>query len=195
VKRALDAAFEEVSAQLPRLHTVVLSVAPDGVVAWAWSRARRPEQGLGFAALQRAVTSCIDALDGDGRLERLLLTSDKSWVMSRPLRDDETRSGKSHLVLTTAFSGELPAGMAMVQAARIRAQVRDIVDLHAQTELRSLRDELLERVRGDERGPGYLRSLCSELDLEPSALARFDQLDDEQRQRLAAWLERPGAAS
>jgi hypothetical protein len=193
MKRALDDAFVEVADQLPTLLAVVLSVAPDGVIAWAWSRDHQPKRALAFAALQRTATLCLDGLEDGGQLERLLLTSDKTWIASRPLRDREPggeRLDRAHLVLTTAFSGELQTGMSVVHGARVRARVRDIVDAHARVECLELRDRLVELLQTDAGGLDAMRELCDELGLEPAALARLAELEREPRRQLAVWLAR-----
>lgn len=193
MKRALDDALAQLSEELPTLLAVVLSVAPDGVIAWAWSRNDEPEQALGFAALHRATTLCLEGLDEGEQLQRLLLTSTTTWVTSRPLLDPSEpgqRRRREHLVLTTAFHGQLPAGMAVVHSARVRKRLSAIIDCLEHPEIVELREALIELVMSATDPLARVAALVHDAELDASMLAHLDQLGPEQRERLAASLGR-----
>lgn len=193
MKQTLDRAVAQVHQDLPTLLAVVLSVAPDGVIAWSWSRDLEPGRAVGYAALHRAATSCVDGPGVGQRLRRLLLMSDTTWVTSRPLRDsdEDGESGqRAYLVITTAFDGDIQRGLAVVHAARVRDRVRTCVDAQAQPKCVALRDALVELVLNDDQPLGLIRELASETQVDPAHLTCLDELDLEQQRRLAACIQR-----
>ena len=191
MRQALDDAFEQVAQELPTLLAMVLSIDPDATITWAWSSDHEPRRALGFAALHRAATMCLDGLDGQQQLQRLLLTSNLSWITSQPLHspnDRLARAGRPHFVVTTAFCGDIRAGAAVVQTARLRDRIKAIVDAHAEPRLVVLRDGLVELLTVHDDPLACLASLSEDTGIEVTDLGRLDRLSPQHQLSLTAWL-------
>ncbi len=102
MRTILDRSLEEFLGQLPGMRAVVLSVAPDGLLAWCWSRDSKPDIALGFAALDRAATACLENLGASQSSRSLLLTAEDAWVGVWPLDEDPEPGGphRPRLVIT-----------------------------------------------------------------------------------------------
>lgn len=194
MKQALDRGLAQLHHDLPALLAIVLSVAPDGVIAWSWSRDHEPGRALGYAALHRAATLCVDGPGEGQRLRRLLLMSDTTWITSRPLRDVDEEAGESgrraYFVVTTAFRGDTQSGRAVVHAARVRDRIREVIDAQAQPQRLELRDALVELIVTDHEPLALLREVAFEAQLEPARLTCLEGLNLEEQRRLAACLQR-----
>ena len=192
MRQALDDAFADIAEEHPALLAVVLSIDPDATISWAWSSDHEPRRALGFAALHRAATMCLDGLEGEQRLHRLLLSSNASWIASRPLRSPEENGGSQlagpHYVVTTAFCGDIQPGMAVVKTARLRDSIKQIVDAHAEPQCMELRDGLVELIAGEGDPLACLTELSKETEIGLAELTRLDQLSAPSRQALLAWL-------
>ena len=147
MKATLDRALAPLVGPIPELRAVVLSVAPDGLLAWCWSRDDKPEVALNFAALERAATTCLEDLGASQVGRSLLLTAKDSWVASWPLFDSPTDlEARPRLVITTVFSGELQSGMVMLHGTRIRMQLRAVLTEARKPALAQLRRSIGDRL-------------------------------------------------
>ncbi len=191
MRKALDDAFADISDELPTLLAMVLSIGPDATITWAWSCDHEPRRALGFAALHRAATMCLDGLDGEQPLQRLLLTSRASWISSQPLRipeDDSTQRRGPHFVVTAAFCGEIQAGMAVVQSARLRERIKAIVDIHREPDCVELRDALVELLSCEPAPVSCLAELSEDTGVAPAELGRLDLLNRQRQLELLGWV-------
>lgn len=189
MRRTLDHAVQSILAPLEGLRAVVLSVAPDGLIAWCWSRDDKPEIALGFAALDRAATVCLEGIGASHRSRNLLLSAQDAWIVSWPLYDDELISGRERLVLTTVFGGNLRNGMVMVYGTRVRAHIRMAVDAARSQACKQLRERLVDLVLNAPDASVALQDLANAAKIEIDQLDRLDQLGVDAQLRLLALLE------
>jgi hypothetical protein len=190
MRRTLDHAVQTILAPLEGLRAVVLSVAPDGLIAWCWSRDDKPEIALGFAALDRAATVCLEGIGASHRSRNLLLSAEDAWIVSWPLYDDdEPISGRERLVLTTVFSGNLRNGMVMVYGTRVRAHIRMAVDAARSQSCKQLRERLVDLVLNSPDASVALQDLANAAKIDLDQLDRLDQLGVDAQRRLLALLE------
>ena len=186
MRRTLDNSLQRVLGSLEGLRAVVLSVAPDGLIAWCWSREDKPEIALGFAALDRAATICLEGLGASQNARNLLLTTQDAWVASWPLYDVEDFSpGRERLVLTTVFDGKLRNGMIMVYGMRVRAQIRTAMNTARAQACMQLRAQLVDFMLAAPDPGAALRDLATTTKLELDQLEHIDQLSEDERQRVA----------
>ena len=187
MKRTLDRALAEIQGSIRGLHAVVLSVAPDGLIAWCWSVDDKPEIALGFAALDRAATICLEGLGASQSSRNLLLTAADAWVAAWPLYDDGVgEGGRERLVITTVFRGGLQSGMVMVYGSRIRMHVRAALDEARAPRLQGLRARIAERLATTTRAGATLQSIADTAHLELRRLERLEDLSTDELRRLAA---------
>ena len=190
MKTILDRALGGVHSGVKGLRAVVLSVAPDGLIAWSWSDNDKHDIALGFAALDRAATVCLESLGASQGSRSLLLTASDSWVASWPLFDRESLGGvesRQHLVITTVFAGELQNGMVMVYGSRVRTHIRDAVQTVREDEGEDIRAALVEHVRTAADGAMALQRLAAEFDMDVRRLSCPEQLGAQEQQRLRQW--------
>lgn len=188
MKVILDHALAEVSSGIQGLRAIVLSVAPDGLIAWSWTADDDPSIALGFAALDRAATVCLAELGAAEQSRSLLLTANGVWIAAWPLFEREEDTTPQRLVITTVFEGDLQSGMVMVYGTRVRTQLaaamREARTRQASAARRALVDHLSQST-----DPGStLRSLAAELDMELQRFACIEQLDPPSLQRITAHL-------
>ena len=191
MKTILDRALAGVLSEVKGLRAVVLSVAPDGLIAWSWSDNDKHEIALGFAALDRAATVCLESLGASQGSRSLLLTASDSWVASWPLFDLEGLGDveiRQRLVITTVFAGELQNGMVMVYGSRVRRHIREAVKVVREDEDEDMRAALVEHVRAADDGAMAVQRLAAELDIEVRRLGCPEQLGARERQRLKQWV-------
>lgn len=188
MKRTLDRALAEISSPMNGLRAVVLSAAPDGLIAWSWSSDERHDAALGFAALDRAASMCLEQLGASQRGRSLLLTAEDTWVGAWPLHDLDGRdAGRERLVITVVFSGTLQAGLVMVYGSRIRMHLRVALDEALTQETTDLRALLVERVLRGENAANHLERIADVSEVQLRRLARPELLSpDEQRRVVAA---------
>lgn len=188
VKKTLDRALASISGPLVGLRAVVLSAAPDGILAWSWSSDERHEAALGFVALDRAATICLEGLGASQSSRCLLLSAEDTWVASWPLFDAsaDVGRGRERLVITTVFSGALQSGMVMVYGSRVRMQIRAALAVARTSELIELRSSLARALVAAAAPELALRELCAAADVELSRLQRLEDLSSEERRRLIA---------
>lgn len=190
MRQTLDHAVQTTLAPLSGLRAVVLSVAPDGLIAWCWSRDNKPEIALGFAALDRAATLCLQGLGASQRSRSLLLSAEDVWVTSWPLYDsDDVAPGRERLVLTIVFGGNLRSGMVMVYATRVRAHMRAALDAARSQRCVRLRARLVDLVLNAPDASVALQDLARAAELELEQLGRLDQLDEAAQRRLLDQLD------
>jgi hypothetical protein len=189
MKRTLDRALSEISGPMVGLRAVVLSAAPDGLIAWSWSRDDRHEPALGFAALDRAATMCLESLGASQRGRSLLLTAEDTWVGAWPLYDlDGGEHGRERLVITVVFSGALQAGLVMVYGSRIRMHLRVALDEAASAECVNLRAALIERVLMRHDAAFALGRIAEATGVELRRIARPELLSPDERRRLLSTI-------
>jgi hypothetical protein len=190
MKCTLDDSIVRSLGSLNGLRAVVLSVAPDGLIAWCWSREHKPEIALGFAALDRAATICLEGLGASQQSRNLLLTAQDAWVASWPLDDTNDhkpgRARRGRLVLTTVFDGELLTGMVMVYGIRVRAVVRAALDAAREPTVMQLRRQIVDFVIAAPDPSVALRELAERSKLELRQLERLEQLSEAEQRRLEA---------
>jgi hypothetical protein len=184
VKRTLDRAIAEISAPMTGLRAVVLSAAPDGLLAWAWSNDGDASIALGFAALARAATMCLESLGASQRGRSLLLTAEDTWVGAWPLHELEAGHGRERLVVTVVFAGTLQAGLVMVYGARIRTHLRMALEQALAPEPDRIRAALLEHVLTHDDVGLALERVAAACDVPVRALARPEQLGADERTRV-----------
>lgn len=184
MKRTLDRAIADISAPMTGLRAVVLSAAPDGLLAWSWSNDGDPSVALGFAALDRAATMCLESLGASQRGRSLLLTAEDTWVGAWPLHDVEHSQGRERLIVTVVFAGTLQAGLVMAYGARIRMHLRAALDQALAPEPARVRAALLEHVLTQDDAALALERLAAASDVPLRALAQPEQLDADACARL-----------
>lgn len=184
MRRTLDHALADIRSSIKGLRAVVLSAAPDGLIAWCWSSDGRPDVALGFAALDRAATLCLDGLGDSLQARNLLLAANNAWVAAWPLFEPAARGPREHLVITTVFTGELQDGMVLVYGNRIRVHLREALVGVRSGELGELRRELVDTLEASDDPATRLRELAGGAGLESTSLARPEQLAGTDRQRL-----------
>ena len=188
MKRTLDKAIRTMQSTmgpLEQLRAVVLSVSPDGLVAWCWSREQKPEIALGFAALDRAATQCLDGLGASRNLSNLLLRTQGVTVAAWPLYDGEERKpGREQLVLTTVFDGDLNGGYVMAYGMRVRAHIRKELDAARTQSCMQLRAKLIEFGLAAANPTHALRELADSSDLEFDQFGRLEELSGDEQERL-----------
>jgi hypothetical protein len=198
MKQILNRALREILGPLTGLRAVVLSVAPDGLIAWSWSRDDRHEIALGFAALDRAATVCLEGLGASQRSRSLLLTAQDAWVASWPLYEipeGEPNSERERLVITTVFSGELQSGMVMVYGARVRLHIRAALDAAREPELARLRMQLVDHIHGSEDPAKALHDLARAAAIDLRRLDRLDQLSQAEARHLSELTQSRASAT
>lgn len=191
MKRALDHALAELLPTVKGLRAVIVSASPDGVIAWCWSRDGKPDIALGFAALERAASRCIDDLGASQAGRSLLLTAKDAWVAAWPLYEPTGEDTQPRLAVTTVFEGELQSGMVMVYGTRIRQHLREALDANADAGLDELRVALVERIVASQDPLTALAEASAAAQLEPLALTRLAQLPSDTRAQLLRAAREP----
>lgn len=180
MKRDFEQALAELLPATKGLRAVIVSAAPDGLIAWCWSRDDKPDIALGFAALERAAARCIDELGASQQGRSMLLTAQNVWVASWPL--GESRSDeRSHLVVTTVFEGQLQNGMIMLYGQRIRQRLSELL---RDRELAALRRSLAAHMHAAEDPLAALRELAAATGLDPLGMDQLSALSPASRARL-----------
>lgn len=191
MKATLDRALAPLIGPISELRAVVLSIAPDGLLAWCWSRDDKPEVALNFAALDRAATTCLEDLGASQRGRSLLLTAEDTWVASWPLFESATEhEARPRLVITTMFSGQLQSGMVMLHGTRIRMQLRAVLTEARRPALIRLRQSIGEQLLASDDPVAALDELATEAGLELRRLTRLERLGDHELQKLEVALRR-----
>jgi len=190
--RSLDHAIAELIGPIPELRAAVLSVAPDGLVGWCWSREAEPEISLCLTQLERAVSACQEALGAARDSRSLMLTAKDTWVVARPLRDTSADDGQTcvRLILTIVFSGDLQTGMVISHARRVFAHLSAAVDNASQGWCEQLRAQLLELVLSADDASAMIEHLAADAAIELRRLDRIETLGEQEQLRLAAAIER-----
>ena len=169
---------------------MVLSVAPDGLIAWCWSRDDKPEIALGFAALERAATVCLQDLGASRGSRSLLLTAQDAWVASWPLSEDEDEDeaglGRGRLAVTTVFGGQLQSGMVMVYGTRIRVALQAAIEEARGARIEGLRARIVDRLMTAPDVGEMMRSIADAACIELRRLERLEDLSSDELRRLAA---------
>lgn len=185
MKGTLDRALAEISAPMDGLRAVVLSAAPDGMIAWSWSCDDKHEAALGFAALDRAATLCLETLGAAQRGRSLLLCAEDTWVVAWPLHDLDTHEpAGERLVITVVFAGALQTGLVMVYGARIRMQIRTTLDKVRDAEQDHYRKSLVERLLVREDAPSMLSQIATAAGIELRRIGRPELLNADERRRI-----------
>ncbi len=193
--RSLDRAIAELVGPIPALRAAVLSVAPDGLIAWCWSREAESDVSLNFARLDRAATTCLEALGAAREGRSMMLCARDTWVVSWPLHDDsDPHDGAgegSRMVLTVVFSGELQNGMVLVYGRRVLAQVRKALDDARAGRCDALREQLVELIVAADDPSAALEQLAAEAEIDLRRLERLEALTQPEQLRLADAAARP----
>lgn len=189
--RTLDRAIAELVGPIPGLRAAVLSVAPDSLIAWCWTRHDEPEVALNFARLDRAATVCLEALGASQQGRSMLLSAQDTWIAVWPLEEADPNDDRlrARLVLTTVFSGDLQSGMVMVYGRRVVQHLR-AAWAKTQASGEQLREQLADLVlKADEPGVA-LERVAAGTAIELRRLERVEVLSDEEQQRLGREAER-----
>jgi hypothetical protein len=185
MKGTLDRALGEICAPMDGLRAVVLSAAPDGMIAWSWSCDDKHEAALGFAALDRASTICLETLGASQRGRSLLLCAQDTWVAAWPLHDLGTQEHKGErLVITVVFAGALQTGLIMIYGARIRMQIRMAVDKVRDADQASYRKTLIDRVLVHEDAAATLTQIAAIAGIDLRRIGRPELLNADERRRI-----------
>ena len=184
--RTLDRAIAELVGPIPSLRAAVLSVAPDGLVAWCWSREAEREIALHFARLDRAATLCLESLGAAPESRSMMLSARDTWVVAWPLYEDGTdlSHGRARMVLTVVFSGELQNGMVVVYGRRVLTHLRTALDSAKLGRCAPLREQLVELILAADEPSAAIERLAAEADIELRRLERLDGLADDEQLRL-----------
>lgn len=199
MKRVLDRALSELTGPIPELSAVVLSAAPDGLIAWCWTRDDKPEVALGFAALDRAATVCLEGLGASLRRRNLMLTAEDYYISAWPLYESneldehaaEGNQGRlpSRLVITMVFAGDIQRGMVLLHGTRIRLHLREALD-QAWERDRDLRTGLVELLSQAEEPVELIHRLVESSGVDLRRLSRLDALNTQERERVRAAIGR-----
>ncbi len=185
--RSLDRAIAELVGPIPALRAAVLSAAPDGLIAWCWSRQGEPEIALEFARLDRAATACLEALGAAPESRSLLLTAKDTWVVASPLEELGVElQTNARLVLTIVFSGELQNGMVVVYGRRVLGHLRAVLRQVMSERNAGLRERLVELLVQADDPLDAIEQVAGDAGVGLRALERIEALDDAQHQRVAA---------
>lgn len=186
----LERTLAKLGAAIPQLQAVVLSAAPDGLIAWCWTRDRQADIALGFAALDRAAAQCLEGLGSDLDSRSLMLTTDAHSVCAAPLREvgEVGRELSPKLVLTSVFAGEIQRGMVMLHGTRIRMRVREALD--GVWAGGPWRRELAEFLLGREAPELALARLSETSGVELQRLSHASELDARERESVRAAIDR-----
>ncbi|NVB42566.1 hypothetical protein G6O69_32380 [Pseudenhygromyxa sp. WMMC2535] len=186
MKPSLDRALAEIIGPMEGLRAVVLSIAPDGLIAWSWERNAKHDIALGFAALNRAASTCFESLGASQRDRSVLLNAKNSCVAVWPLEElaetDTLENGR--MTLTVVFSGRMQSGMVMLYGNRIRLHLRQALAAARCDELSALRSELVELLEGSEEPDALLAKLSQDGGVELRRLARLEALSERERTHL-----------
>lgn len=167
------------------LRAVVLSASPDGMIAWSWACDDKHEGALGFAALDRAATTCLESLGASPGGRSLLLCAQDTWVVAWPLYDLAPHGDRSErLVITVVFAGELQTGLVMVYGARIRMQIRSALDNVRDAEQERYRRTLIDRVLVDDDAAGKLSQIAAVAGVDLRRIGRPELLNADERRRI-----------
>ena len=191
MKTVLDRAIGSMLSGVKGLRAVVLSVAPDGLIAWSWADDDKHDIALGFAALDRAATVCLGSLGASQASRSMLLTARDTWVAAWPLFDVDSQEGeplRERLVITTVFAGELQTGMVMVYGSRVRLHIRDTLLAATEEDKRALRQALVSHLSEAADPCAALECLAKDVDIDLRRLGCPEQLHSSERARLLSWL-------
>ena len=191
MKTVLDRAIGSMISGVKGLRAVVLSVAPDGLIAWSWSDDDKHDIALGFAALDRAATVCLGSLGASQASRSMLLTARDTWVAAWPLFDVDSRDCellRERMVITTVFAGELQTGMVMVYGSRVRLHIREALLAATDSGQRALRQALVRHLSEAADPCAALECLASDVDIDLRRLGCPEQLNPSERARLLSWL-------
>lgn len=185
MKAILDRALAEIAAPMDGLRAVVLSAAPDGMIAWSWSRDDKHEGALGFAALDRAATLCLENLKASPRGRSMLLCAEDTWVAAWPLYELAPRERMGErLVITVVFAGALQTGMVMLYGGRIRMHIRTALAKVRDAEQEYYRKTLVDRVLVREDAAATLIQVATAAEVDLRRIGRPDLLNVEERERV-----------
>lgn len=193
MNRSLDRAIAELVGSIPALRAVVLSVAPDGLIAWCWSRDGEAEIALGFARLDRAATACLESLDASRQGRSLMLNAKDTWIVSWPMEDDAAANDTSvtaRMVMTAVFSGELQNGMVLLYGRRVLAQLRDVLQQGNTGRAARVREQLVELVALSSDPGAAIERLASDAAVDLRRLERLEALAETEQQRLEELADR-----
>jgi hypothetical protein len=185
MKGTLDRALAEIAAPMDGLRAVLLSAAPDGMIAWSWSCDDKHEAALGFAALDRAATLSLETLGASQRGRSLLLCAEDTWVAAWPLHDlgPHERRGE-RLVITVVFAGSLQTGLVMVLGSRIRMQIRMALDKVRDAEQDGYRKTLVDLVLVREEAAAALSEIAVTAGVDLRRIGRPELLNHDERGRI-----------
>jgi hypothetical protein len=185
MKGTLDRALAEIAAPMDGLRAVVLSAAPDGMIAWSWSRDDKHDAALGFAALDRAATLCLETLKASPRGRSLLLCAHDTWVAAWPLHEVAPHEPLGErLVITVVFEGALQTGMIMINGGRIRMQIRTALDKVRDAEQDHYRTTLVDSVLVREDPAGTLSRIAAAAGIDLRRIGRPELLNADERRRI-----------
>ncbi len=200
MKRTLDGALSEILGPMPELQAVLLSAAPDGLIAWYWSRDEDPDIALGFAALDRTATACLEGLGASRRERNLLLTAENVFIAAWPLEESPPKTAEvqvessSGLVLTAVFTGGLQRGMVLLHGSRVRLHIRRALE-EARARNPALRAALLGLLCQAEQPAELLVSLAEATNIGLRRIERPETLNRHEQSTLSTEIARRGALS
>lgn len=182
----LDRAIAEIAGPIPSLRAAVLSVAPDSLIAWCWTRHDEPEIALNCARLDRAATVYLEALGAAQQGRNMLVAAQDTWIAVWPLEEPAANEDRlrPRLGLTTVFSGDLQSGMVMVHGRRVLQHLR-AAWAKTQAGGEPLRDQLADLVLTADDPGLALERVATASAIELRRLERVEVLSDEEQQRLA----------
>lgn len=190
MKATLDRALADTSQSMTGLCAVVLSAAPDGLIAWSWSRDGRHDGALGFTALDRAATVCLESMKASERGRCLVLSCEDTWVLAWPLHENASTE-RERLVITTVFAGTLEAGMGMfmVWSSRIRKQIALTLNGLLDRDYQHYRTILAERMLARDDAVATLRGIATAAGVDLQRIGRPELLDHDERSRVLRFAQ------
>jgi hypothetical protein len=155
------------------------------MIAWSWSCDDKHEAALGFAALDRAATICLETLGASQRGRSLMLCAEDTWVAAWPLHELGTHEHVGErLVITVVFAGALQTGLVLIYGARIRMQIRMAVDKLRDADQEHYRNTLVDHVLEHEDAAATLTQIATTAGIDLRRIGRPELLNPDERRRI-----------